>query len=431
MKKNVLIFPSGSEGALDIFRALRYNLHFRLVGFSGKENYTDFLFPEGQYYYGDERLYIGHPDFEEHFLSLLQQYQIDFIIPTFDAVALKLMQMQPKMRAKVVCSPEETIRIANNKKQTYEALKNSGIVPKTYETADQVDEYPVFAKPQEGMGSQGVRLIQNEAEFSRVKAGPEQMVICEYLPGREYTVDCFTDRTGKLCFVGCRERTRIWHGISFRAELVEDERAKGIAEILNRSFSFRGGWFFQVKEDRNGELKLLEFSARLATNSSFFGKIGVNIPLLSLFDAMDLPVKAIPNETGLLQERCLRAAYRLSCEYDAVYIDFDDTLVVDRQVNTQLMAFVYQCINRGVKVFLLTRHYQDLDESMKRHRISKDLFDEIIWLKDESPKAACIKEEKAIFIDNYFVERQDVQQKLGIPVFDVDAVDALLDERRI
>ena len=51
MKKNVLIFPSGSEGALDIFRALRYNLHFRLFGFSGKENYTDFLFPEGQYYY--------------------------------------------------------------------------------------------------------------------------------------------------------------------------------------------------------------------------------------------------------------------------------------------------------------------------------------------------------------------------------------------
>lgn len=39
-------------------------------------------------------------------------------------------------------------------------------------------------------------------------------VICEYLRGEEYTVDCLTDRNGRLLFISPRSRERILAGIS-------------------------------------------------------------------------------------------------------------------------------------------------------------------------------------------------------------------------
>lgn len=174
----------------------------------------------------------------------------------------------------------------------------------------------------------------------------------------------------------------------------------------------------------------MEFSARQSTNSSFYGKRGVNLSLLSLFDAMDMDVDIIDNECDLKQERHIKASYKFEYTYSKVYIDFDDTIIVHGQVNTLAMRFIYQCINVGKEVVLLTRHFEDIDESLKKYRIQRELFDEIIWIKEDVSKANYIKGKDCIFIDNYYKERMDVINKCGIPVFDVDAIDGLVDESR-
>ena len=48
-----------------------------------------------------------------------------------------------------------------------------------------------------------------------------------------------------------------------------------------------------------------------------------------------------------------------------------------------------------------------------------------------SNKIDYINPNKSIFIDNYFIERYEVNQKLGIPVFDVDAIECLIDDSKI
>ena len=55
----------------------------------------------------------------------------------------------------------------------------------------------------------------------------------------------------------------------------------------------------------------------------------------------------------------------------------------------------------------------------------KDLSD-ILHLSDEQEKWAYINPMSSIFIDNYWFDRKQVKEKLGIPVFDVDAVECLL-----
>ena len=52
-------------------------------------------------------------------------------------------------------------------------------------------------------------------------------------------------------------------GISFKSfEQKLTKEIRSIAEIINEKLKFRGLWFFQLKEDYNGNLKLLEISTR-------------------------------------------------------------------------------------------------------------------------------------------------------------------------
>lgn len=427
-RTKVLIFPCGSEGALEIYDALKYNIHFEIYGISGKKNYTDFLYPEGMYVYTDERFFITHPDFASAFCELVKKLEIEYIIPTFDDVALKLAEISDSIPATLVCSPYETVLIASDKRRMYESIKGQPFAPVTYSDIDSVKDYPVFVKPAIGCASQGAHIVRNREELQACLEKSPDTVICENLPGEELTVDCFTDRNGKLLFTAPRKRERIWHGITFRGTTMKaTEEILAIAKSLNDTLVFRGAWFFQAKRDAHGILKLLEFSVRQSTNSSLYTRLGYNSSVLSVFDAMGTDVSVIHNDFALHQERRISAAYKADIEYDTLYIDFDDTITTHGMVNTMIMRLIYQCINKGKRVVLLSHHNTgDLYEEMKKYRISVDTFDEIIWIKDNTPKSSYINTNKAVFVDNSFWERLDVS-RLGIPVFDVEAADCLMD----
>ncbi|MNY82239.1 hypothetical protein D3C86_2242200 [compost metagenome] len=65
-----------------------------------------------------------------------------------------------------------------------------------------------------------------------------------------------------------------------------------------------------------------------------------------------------------------------------------------------------------------------------RYRIAPELFTGIIHIQDGLPKSARIdRSERAIFIDDAYRERLDVSRTLGLPVFDLDAIEQLLDWR--
>ena len=61
--------------------------------------------------------------------------------------------------------------------------------------------------------------------------------------------------------------------------------------------------------------------------------------------------------------------------------------------------------------------------------ISEDLFEEIRVIDVLEEKSDYIKEKKAIFIDDSFAERKRIKDRCGIPVFDVDMIESLIDWR--
>ena len=47
--------------------------------------------------------------------------------------------------------------------------------------------------------------------------------------------------------------------------------------------------------------------------------------------------------------------YKLDIEYNEVFVDFDDCLLLEkRYINDQLMAFLFRCRNKGIKITLIT-----------------------------------------------------------------------------
>ena len=313
--------------------------------------------------------------------------------------------------------------------KTYEYLSDESYIPAVYSTVQEVESYPVFIKPSVGQGAVGARRIDSEAQLIEALNSEEEYSICEYLPGDEYTVDCFTDRKGVLRVVKFRQRERIRTGIAVRTRLLDtDVKIKVMAENINSHFEFNGAWFFQVKKNINGEYRLMEISPRIPGTMGISRNLGINFPLLTLYNMWGFDVSIIDNGNNILLDRAFISRFKTDIEYTDVYVDFDDTLIINNKVNTQLIMFLYQTLNKGKKIYLLTKHSDNINESLKKYCISEDIFEKIIHISQDMNKAQYISG-KAIFIDDSFAERRNVSEKCGIPVFDLDMIESLLDWR--
>ena len=209
------------------------------------------------------------------------------------------------------------------------------------------------------------------AHLEDALASGVEYALCQYLPGREVSVDCFTDRHGVLRFVSPRTRDRIKAGIAVRSHfLPEDRRINEIAKDLNSRFKFNGAWFFQLKEDSSGEYKLMEVSPRIAGTSGLTRNRGVNLPLLTLYNVWGYDVDIIDNGSQLLLDRAFISRFKSGLSYDNVYVDFDDSLIFRGKVNLGLIAFLYQAQNQGKKVYMLTKHRGDIREELLRYNIA-------------------------------------------------------------
>ena len=150
---------------------------------------------------------------------------------------------------------------------------------------------------------------------------------------------------------------------------------------------------------------------------------------MSLFDAFDIPVSILRNGYDVVMDRALDNKYKLDLKYSEVFIDFDDCIYLEKKfVNDAMMAFLYRCVNKGIKVTLLSRHDDEklgkLDELLDKLRI-RQVFDRIIHLNPSQKKIDSIDNTDSIFIDDSFAERKAVADKFNIPVFSLDMIEAL------
>lgn len=421
-KINVLIFPAGEINSVELHNALSTNVNIVVYGASSTDRHGPYIFKN----YISGIPMITDNNFISEFNKVLTEYKIDLIFPTHDTVADYFAKSASLIQATIAVANSRTAYICRDKERTYSLFSGEDFTPIVYTKNDY--ELPMFTKPKEGQGSIGAKKIDNLDELAFVDEHIN--VLTEYLPGEEYTVDCLTDNKGRLVIVSPRSRVRTFGGVSVAGQThdVSDEFVS-IAKKINSQLDFKGLWFFQVKRDKNSKLKLLEISSRCAGTMCLTRVRGANLPLLTVYTFMGIDVEPLMNDLSIELDRTLINRYKMDYQYDTVYYDFDDTIVINDKVHLPAMQFLYQCKNNNIKVHMLTRHELEIEKTLKQHSIDRTLFETIISIGPNEKKADYITERNAIFIDNAFSERRDVRNAKNIPVFDVDAIELLLDWR--
>lgn len=418
--RRVLVFPAGTEIGQEILAALRACKEVQLFG-AGQEisNHAYFSFPE---YHPLPA--VSEPGWVEALAALCERQRIDYILPAHDDAIVAMAREARNIPAVILSASRDACEITRSKSATYRYLEGIVRVPRLLSASEAARCLPVFVKPDRGQGSAGVKLVSTVGELEHALAATEDPIICEYLPGEEYTVDCFSDRERGLLFAGARRRRRTRNGISINTISIELPGAAEIARVISDRLEMRGSWFFQLKRAASGELALLEVAPRIAGSMAVHRVRGVNFPLLSIFEHERLPLRVSPNPGPVELDRALSNRYRHCIKITALYVDFDDTLILNDVVNTELVKLIFQCIGRGVPVKLLTRHLGDIDATLKRRRLA-GLFDEVIHLRKGEPKSAHIPERGAILVDDSYSERMEVAERCRILTFDCSMIELL------
>ena len=411
MKKRVLVLNCGTLASTYINMLLKNNNEFELWGASTYSNHGEYVYKN----YIDDIPNITCDSFLEVLNKKIEMYNFKFIIAPHEDLALYLQKNSDKINAKIVCSCYETTLLCRYKSRLYKKMIDYDFDPIVYK--NDVKEFPVFAKKDDDQGARNAFKVDCYDELVFYNKKYPNMVVTEYLPGEEITVDCFTNKNGKLLFISPRLASRILAGIDVHSVSIKTtDEIEFIAKSLNAEISFRGYWFFQIKKDKYGKYKLLEISTRLAGAFALTRAYDINLPLMALkdFDGQDVEKYfKNTNKFGVETDMQFFARYKLDINYENVIIDFESCF--KDGVDELFMAFIYQCLNNNKKLMLLTNNEKFAKQKLKRLKIDSSIFEYISENK---------KDENCILISN------NENQKSDINSFSICNIDSLIDWRK-
>ncbi|MDG6995870.1 MAG: ATP-grasp domain-containing protein [Nitrososphaerota archaeon] len=325
---NVLITGVGAPGTTGTLYALKNNPDGEEVNIFGtdiKEN------PVGKYFVS--RFYkISAPEDQEYIErlnSICSENSIDVVIPQTTRETSVLSKSKESVECKVVVTGQDSVDIANNKFELMKRCENIGVpCPRYYKVhalADLIDRaeefgYPaksVVVKPPVSFGSRGLRILKEYNswsirrflsekpspiemtldDFSKIFTKDKhvdfpEMLVTEYLPGKEYSVDVFRGEKASVAIP--RLRAEIVNGISFKA--ISDYRndlieySLKISNHLNLKYAFG----FQFKLDYSDTPKILECNPRVQGTMVASVFSGVNVIWLAVKEAIGQTVDKIP-----------------------------------------------------------------------------------------------------------------------------------------
>tara|TARA_R110002073_G_scaffold128999_1_gene274969 strand:+ start:18941 stop:20233 length:1293 start_codon:yes stop_codon:yes gene_type:complete len=423
-KYNVLVFPGGTENGLEIYKSLRYCKEVRLFSASSSvKNHAEYVYKNHF-----EISNVFSDGWVNELNAVIGEHNINFLFPANDIVIDALIEKRKEINCKIILPSIEVVKLLRSKKITYSTFQDEIDIPKLY-TKENI-QFPAFSRPDDGYGSQGIIKIDNKNDLLKVC---DNSIITEYLPGKEYSIDCFSGKEGELLYCQGRTRERIRMGTTMSSEFVSDklnDEFTRIAHIITKKLKLIGAWFYQMKENINGDVMLLEISPRIAGTMAFNRVIGVNFPLLSILVHDGLEVSIQINEKDYFIDRSLKNRYKTNVEFDTIYVDLDDTIIVHKQINVQMISFLFQCVNQNKRIILITK---SLENNLQDYLVDKKidrLFDKVIHLKEEDKKSAYIEpNSQSIFIDDSFSQRREVANKCKIPTFDTSMIELLIDDR--
>lgn len=245
------------------------------------------------------------PSFVRRLLTECIERRIDILVPTVDAELLALARARhlfANRGIRLLLASEETLECLD-KWTLLHLCRNWVALPRTELLDDSLLPtswtYPVVVKPRIGNGSRGVKLVESAEELGRIQTAQEELIVQEYLPGQEYSVDVLADRDGIVHAVVPRERLKVDSGVAVASRTVLDGELMAAATRVAQAIGLQYVANVQFKRRANGTPALLEVNPRFPATMPLTVEAGINMPRLSLRLVQGLP---IPANTGMFRE---------------------------------------------------------------------------------------------------------------------------------
>ena len=173
-------------------------------------------------------------------------------------------------------------------------------------------------KPRTGSGSRGVIIVESAAQLAALDRSPA-LIVQDFLPGEEYSVDVLADASGHVIASVPRLRARVDSGVSVGGRTVHDAEVEWFGRAVARATGVTFVANVQCRRDEAGRPALLEVNPRMPGTLGLTIASGVDMPRLALDALLGRPV---PAELGFrdmavvrfLDERFLDPADILSSE---------------------------------------------------------------------------------------------------------------------
>jgi carbamoyl-phosphate synthase large subunit len=140
-------------------------------------------------------------------------------------------------------------------------------------------------------------LEEMDSVFKTAKLFPKLLVM-EYLPGEEYTVDIFMSH-GTARFIIPRKRIRTTGGITTEGIVEHNKEIIEISKKISEKLGLNYSVGVQFKYDANGFPKVLEVNPRLQGTSVLSFAAGINLPYLTILQCLNKQLPKVKINYGI------------------------------------------------------------------------------------------------------------------------------------
>jgi len=178
--------------------------------------------------------------------------------------------------------------------------------------------YPCFVKPIRGSASVGTGMIKNGREMrAHVATFGELLLVQEYVPGREYTVDVYRDRSGVVRSVVPRQRLVVRSGEVEKGLTVNNAELIGAATTLASCLGDLWGVFCcQCRWADGGVPRFFEINPRFGGGAPLSIAAGADLPRYLLEEVTGREITA---KLGQFTENLVMIRYD-----QAIFVKTDD-----------------------------------------------------------------------------------------------------------
>lgn len=297
------------------------------LGVRGRIIATDITTASPAFHRADEGILVpmaGRIEYVPTLLDIVKKRNIGLLVPLTD-LDLRSIARQAQQFVELGCAPmlgsEDAVLLCRDKTRLNEHLQQAGL--ETIRTVSlhafrRRPFYPCFVKPIRGSASVGSAVIHNERDLNaHVATFGELLIVQDYVPGREYTVDVYRTRDGEVRCVVPRQRLVVRSGEVEKGITVKDrELMETAAKLAGQLNGIWGVFCCQCRRTDGGPPRYFEVNPRFGGGAPLAIAAGANLPLYVIQEVLGMDVSA---QIGAFTDRLLMMRYD-----EAVYTQIDD-----------------------------------------------------------------------------------------------------------